>query len=270
MEDVTITAFTIQDIPRIIHMQPEGWDDIRKEFLLYTIQTFCRPIKVLQHNRIIGLGALILHQDSAWLGHIIVDSSCRGRGVGTQIVEHLIALAHSYDIYTIHLIATNLGAPVYRKVGFRDAGLYATFRKTIESKPTSIDLHIGSIKPSHRQQILQLDRETTGENREALLDLHLQHGLVFESKEEIEGYYLPYLGQGPIYAYTVRAGLALMELKYSSADIAILPQDNRTGTTFLSNNGFEIQEFTAIRMVLGKETSWLPQHVYSRIGGNYG
>lgn len=270
MEEVTITTFTIQDIPHIAHMQPEGWDDIRKEFVLYAMQTFCKPVKIVQYNRIIGLGTLIIHQDSAWLGHIIVDSSCRGRGIGTLIVEHLVALAHSHDIYTIHLIATDLGAPVYRKVGFRDAGLYATFRKTIENTPAKIDPHIESIKPSHRQQILQLDRETTGENRRTLLDLHLQCGFVFEIKGEIEGFYLPYLGQGPIYARTERAGLSLMELKYSVSNIVILPQDNLAGTVFLANNGFEIQEFTAIHMVLGRETPWLPQQVYSRIGGNYG
>lgn len=260
----------IQDLPHIGHLQPKGWDNMLQSILSYCMQPFCRPIKVLEGDRIIGVGNIVLHQGSGWLSHIIVDSAHRGKGVGQQIVEHLLDIAAEHRLASVNLIATDLGAPVYEKAGFRPVGDYIYLKKIDNWIFKGIPDNVRSGTSIDHHQIFELDRQISGENRVKLIEDHVKNCIVFDHKGTVEGYYLPHLGQGPIYALTGRAGLALMALKYSSADIAVLPKANTVGVDFLVQRGFEIKNNTAIRMVYGQETLWQPQHIYSRIGGNHG
>ncbi len=267
---MNIQTFDIQDLPFIGHLQPAGWGDIAPNMLGYCLQDFCKPIKVVDKQHIVGVGALILHVDSAWLAHIIVDESYRGRGIGRQLVEHLVQEALIEGCLSVNLIATDLGAPVYQKVGFKAVGHYQFLNKTADYVPNKISECVRTGGKEYHQQVLEMDRDVTGEDRNALIGSHLHQAVVYEEDAVLEGYYLPTLGQGPIYAITERAGLALMKLKYSQAQVAVLPQSNSVGLNFLLQSGFEKRPDTAIRMVYGRETLWRPTQIFSRIGGNYG
>ncbi|MGH2623648.1 MAG: GNAT family N-acetyltransferase, partial [Sphingobacterium sp.] len=96
-----IQPFTLQDIPHIQHLQPKGWNDISVDLMAYCMNSFCKPIKVVIHHRIVGIGVVIYHERSAWLAHIIVDESSRGQGIAKMIVRFLIALATKYGSLTI-------------------------------------------------------------------------------------------------------------------------------------------------------------------------
>ncbi|MBD1433669.1 GNAT family N-acetyltransferase [Sphingobacterium sp. DN00404] len=265
-----IQPLCIQDLPFIRHLQPNGWGDITIHLMEYCLQSFCNPIKVVDGNNIVGVGSLILHGSSAWLGHIIVDESYRGRGIGYKIVKYLVGAAIKSGSSSINLIATDLGVPVYKKVGFRIVGAYQFFKREHDWTPKSLSNKLKVATTAHYEQILKLDYEINGENRKELLENHLKRAVIFEQEGLIEGYYLPQLGQGPIYARTKRAGLGLMELKYSAVDTAVLPVDNNVGIQFLLKTGFEPQRTKAIRMTYGSETLWHPNLIFSRIGGNYG
>jgi len=265
-----IQPFTIPDIPGIRRLQPKGWNDITLNFMEYCLQPICMPVKVIDQNTIVGLGTAILHERSAWLAHIIVDESYRGRGIGNQIVTYLVDLATKNGSLSINLIATDLGVPVYKKVGFTTVTCYQSLKRTGEWSDNFSGSHLKVAMPVHYKQILALDQEITGENRRKLIEGHLTRAVIFEKNKSVEGYYFSQLGQGPIYAATDSAGLALMGLKYSTVDTAVLPLDNTIGIDFLIKNGFERQDTTAIRMAYGEEIYWKPHHVFSRIGGNYG
>lgn len=260
----------IPDIKRISHLQPEGWEDIANKFREYCSRSFCHPVKLVAENQIVGIGVLILHKDSAWLAHIIVDKSYRGQGIGNRIVTHLVQYAAKNGFLSINLIATELGAPVYKKVGFYPVCNYVSLKKTKFWPASRNTAKTITASKEQYQQILRIDREISGENRQELISPYLTDCIVYTDGGSVEGFYVPGLGQGPIYAVTDRAGLALMELKYSSADIAVLPEANNTGIEFLIQRGFEIQNTTAVRMAWGQELPWQPQNVFSRIGGNYG
>ena len=61
-----------------------------------------------------------------------------------------------------------------------------------------------------------------------------------------------------------------MELKHSLSDCkAVIPDANQEGQRFLRRNGFE-EYNSASRMVFGKEVNWVPESVFSRVGGFYG
>ncbi|MCK5463227.1 MAG: hypothetical protein KAI95_09430 [Bacteroidales bacterium] len=61
-----------------------------------------------------------------------------------------------------------------------------------------------------------------------------------------------------------------MKIKYSKVDKAVLPGENHPGTNFLRQNGFTLSDTKGTRMILGQEIDWKPEHIYSRIGGNFG
>lgn len=267
---MNIQPLTLQDLPFTRQLQPDGWGDITASLMEYCLQQFCRPIKVVDQNIIVGLGTAILHQGSAWLAHIIVHESYRGHGIGAKIVNHLMSIAIQNGSSSINLIATDLGLPVYVKAGFRKVGAYKFLKRQEEwgSQPLPEQLQVA--KSAYHHQILHLDFEINGERRTELIENHLKQGIIFAEDGLVEGYYFPQLGQGPIYAKTERAGLALMALKYSTVDTAVLPVDNLQGIQFLTKNGFVAQDTTAIRMTYGEDTHWRPTQIFSRIGGNHG
>ncbi|WP_433903542.1 GNAT family N-acetyltransferase [Sphingobacterium puteale] len=267
---MNIQPLLLQDIPFTRDLQPEGWGDITVSLMEYCLQSFCKPIKVVDQNKIVGVGTLILHEKSAWLAHIIVDESYRGKGIGYHIVKYLVDLANKNGSLSINLIATDLGAPVYKKAGFRVVSSYHFLKREQNWLPSALAEQLRTAEPAFYEQMFKLDQEITGENRRYLIENYLKQAVIFEQNGIVEGYYLPTIGQGPIYAKTERAGLGLMSLKYSISDSAVLPADNTVGLKFLSDIGFETQNTTAIRMTLGDEIRWQPKLIFSRIGGNYG
>lgn len=267
---MNIQPLVLQDLPFTRHLQPDGWGDITASLMEYCQQQFCRPIKVVDHNNIVGLGTAIFHKGSAWLAHIIVHESCRGNGIGAKIVNHLMSIAIQNGSSSINLIATDLGYPVYKKVGFKKVGAYQFLKRQEQWTPQPMPEQLQVANPTYHQQILHLDFEINGECRTELIEDHLKQAIIFAEDGLVEGYYFPQLGQGPIYAKTERAGLGLMALKYSTVDTAVLPVDNLQGIQFLTKNGFIAQDTTAIRMTYGKGMHWHPAQIFSRIGGNHG
>jgi len=265
-----IQPFTIKDIPYSAALQQDGWADIRLFFMNYCLEPFSMPIKVVIGDKIAGVGALILHEKSAWLGHIIVDDSYRRQGIGYRIVEHLLDLAKKKGAESVSLIATDLGAPIYSRAGFKNAGEYQYLKRVSAWQQKSLSDKLIPATLAHIEQILELDQMINAENRTRLIQNHLHRAMLFIEGLEVEGYYLPQFGEGPIYARTARAGIALMELKYSSIDTAVIPLDNTLGIDFLETNGFQKQDITASKMVYGKDILWSPKQIFSRIGGNYG
>ena len=98
----------------------------------------------------------------------------------------------------------------------------------------------------------------------------IQLRFVFVDNNVVSGFYIPYLGEGPIFANTIEAGIELMRLKYSNAERATIPNENHLGIEFLQKIGFVETETKGTRMILGKEIAWKPEMIYNRIGGNFG
>ena len=99
---------------------------------------------------------------------------------------------------------------------------------------------------------------------------YLDRSFVFVDNEVVYGFYIPDLGEGPIYAKTIDAGRELMHLKYSTVDRAMIPSENHAGIQYLYKVGFVEMGTKAKRMILGKEIAWKPEMIYCRIGGNFG
>ncbi len=257
------------DLEEIRNLQPDNWSDIIPIISYYTNSDFCYPVKVIEDYRIIGIGTSIVLEFTSWLAHIIVDTEYRNQGIGYQIVDYLLNNSIPDSSQSVLLIATKQGETIYRRAGFRIVTEYGFYKREASWNNQSIVKKIVPFGEKYRSEILELDKKITGEDRSRILWENLASSLLYVNHDQVEGYYMPNMGDGPIIADTTEAGVELMTLKYASVDKAVLPVENTVGITFLQENGFE-ESSKALRMILGKDLDWEPEKIYSRIGGNFG
>jgi len=84
---VDIQTLEHKEIVLLTDLQPPEWQDIVPTFDYYTKAAFCFPIKVTIDNKIVGIGTTIIHNDIAWLAHIIVHPDKRNKGIGQLITQ---------------------------------------------------------------------------------------------------------------------------------------------------------------------------------------
>ncbi len=261
---------THADLDFIRDLQPEGWPDITDDFRFYISQEFCYPTKVTVNNTIVGIGNAIVFKNSAWLAHIIVRKDNRKSGIGSEIVENLLEYVRSRSADSVSLIATDLGEPVYKKAGFRVVSDYLSFKRDKGWRDDGISQRIEPYEDKFAIDILRLDREISGEARAPLITKYLAGSFVYADGNEVRGFYLPRLGEGPVYAADADAGRELLTVKFLKADKAVVAAENKRAIAFLEENGFVMTGIKGRRMVFGKDVSWQPEKYFSRISGNYG
>jgi GNAT superfamily N-acetyltransferase len=266
---MNVQSFEQKDIPDLVELQPAGWSDIRLAFDFYWRTDFCFPIKVTVDHKLVGCGAAIIHHDNAWLAQIIVHPAYRNRGIGKLITETLIDCQPVKSCETIHLIATDLGAPVYEKVGFVTDAEYLFFKDVQPHPAWTISSNIKPFIDRFVEEVAALDRQISTEDRIAHLKMHQAEGFVYLEDNRVQGFYLPTFGDGLILANTATAGIELMKMRFKSKDYACFPAGNVVARNFLDQLGQQAFR-TAKRMRLGRKRDWNPTGIYNRIGGNLG
>ena len=265
-----IEDIQLKDMEQVKKLSPKDWGDITPIIKYYIHSSFCFPMKVCIDKKIVGIGTGILHDQTAWLAHIIVHSQFRNQGIGSKIVQELINIIRTKGYSTISLIATESGFPVYKKAGFREITRYQFLVRDQQRRKTySKSNHIVAYQEKYKSDLLSLDATITGEERSNLLVSCLSDCCVYLKDSRVTGFYMPNLGEGMIVADDAEAGIELMKIKYSTCDKAVLPIENRIGIEFLKENGFS-ETIQARKMILGEEILWEPSKIYSRIGGNLG
>jgi predicted GNAT family acetyltransferase len=260
---------TNQELDSLGPLQPEGWGDIVPSFKFYLESPFCFPVKTSVNKKIAGIGAAIILEGTAWLAHIIVSPENRKQGIGSEITSHLLDLARERGCKTVSLIATELGRPVYQKVGFADQEEYVFYERETPLADRKIPENISGFREEHRAGILELDRILSGEVRGCLLAPKMDGAYVHLSKGRVDGYYLPDLGEGLVMADNERSGLDLLRLKLSRSNRNVLPAGNLPGMNLMLENGFK-ETKRATRMVRGQRFPWQPDKMFGRIAGNLG
>ncbi len=265
---MNINPIAYNDLKALSSLQPEGWLDIVPHFDFYVTSNFCFPIKVTIDKEIVGIGATIIHGNVAWLAHIIVHPDHRRKGLGQLITRTLIDIAKNNHCSTVYLIATELGEPVYAKEGFVSETEYLVYKK-VTKKDWAISKNIQPYREEYEQHLVAFDKAVSGEDRMMHLKEYLADGFVYRNGDNIDGYYLPTLGEGFVAATGEQAGIELLKLRLKDHDNAVIPEENHAARKFLSEIGFgEIK--TTKRMRLGDKRPVEFTNIYNRIGGNIG
>ena len=269
MENYNIEDFTIEDLSAIPSINPPDWKDISPHFIYYLLSDFCYPIKIVINGKLTGTGSAIIHNDAAWLAHIVVHADHRNIGLGNIITKKLLEIAETQNCKSAHLLATDLGYSVYKKQGFAEDTDYIIYKQPDADFELDISEKIIGIKEKHKEAIKELDKRVSGEDRFFRLQEHFSSAKVYFDENRLLGFFLPTFGEGLIVAENHIAGIALMQQRLLENEIAILPTDNLAAIQFLKEMQFTPQR-TLKRMYLGEKRNWEPQNLYNRVGGYIG
>ena len=259
------------DIRGLNKLPPSDWSYDYEGFLTsYLADDFFYAFVMIQDEKIIGTGNVFLKGMVGWLANIIVDGNYRRKGLGFEMTKYLVDFLAIKGCETQLLLATELGEPVYSKVGFRKITDYQCFDTMVAYdfiSPSSIR----KFEYSEFEKVCQLDEKANGENRAHLINKYFETGLgYFDDNEEMLGFYLPDFAQGLVISGNKKVGNELLKLKHSEkGKRTLLPVENSDGIKFLENMGVK-KGHNCARMILGKENNWNPKYIFSYGGGYCG
>ncbi len=266
---VKIRKCYIEDIKLIKYLQPDGWSDISFFFRFYCMHKFCYPIVALSNNHMVGVANAIENDRTGWLAHIIVAPKYRRKGIGSLLTNHLVDYLFNKNCKTLLLIATEMGKPIYSKLGFEIVSDYVFFDSG-KIMQNNRNKNIRKFHTSDIDEVLKLDQYISGENRTNMLTQFLKNAWIYQSQGHIKGFFLPEIKEGMILALDDESGLALLEFKHATNNCkTVLPAENIEGLEFLLSHGFR-KVNKAPRMIMGEKIGWKPELIYSRAGGFYG
>lgn len=120
---LNIHPLTAADIPAALRLSTQaGWNQIEADWtrLLDLWPDSC--LAGWDGDRLVATGTLAIYGTQVgWIGMILVDEACRGRGFGGAIFDAILKKADEIGVECLGLDATDLGRPVYLKRGFVDA-----------------------------------------------------------------------------------------------------------------------------------------------------
>jgi predicted N-acetyltransferase YhbS len=216
-------------------------------------------------GELVGVAAGAHFGASGWVGGVAVTPERRRAGLGGALTEAVVTHLRDRQAGTVQLLATELGRPVYERIGFVAEAEYVT----LAGRPGAGGAPMAGVRagrPGDRAAVLALDRLATGEDRRRLLDALWPAGGLVAGDGALRGFHLasPWRSGGATVATDPEAGLALLEAvrRTTAGEISVsLPAGNRAGLLALAAAGFRERSGTT-RMCLGPPLPWRPESVF--------
>jgi predicted N-acetyltransferase YhbS len=234
-------------------------------------------------GELVGVAAGAHFGASGWVGGVAVTPERRRAGLGGALTEAVVAHLRRRRAGTVQLLATELGRPVYERIGFVAEAEYLTLAGAPgalggsggpQGGPREHRGRAGGVpmagvragRPGDRAAVLALDRLATGEDRRRLLDSLWPAGGLVAGEGAPRGFHLasPWRSGGATVATDPEAGLALLEAvrRTTAGEMSVsLPAGNRAGLLALAAAGFRERSGTT-RMCLGPPLPWRPESVF--------
>lgn len=255
---------TIQDgeIDGAQSLIPERWNaDIRHLVMRHRGSPSFYPLIAIDNSTVMAYGQAFVFDKTAWLGNIIVESGYRRKGIGQALTQELVRYSFEKRVSTIHLAATEMGEPMYRKLGFMTDTLFLHYNGSSKGQ---VCRHIRPMSSADRDTVLDISYRVTGEARDSLLLEHLAEGHVYYRGGEITGFFLPGFGNGMVLALDDEAGRELLRFKHRDPlASSVLSEENEAGIDFLESMKLSGRK-ASTRMYLGEYTPWYPERTFSR------
>jgi GNAT superfamily N-acetyltransferase len=264
-----------QDLePAITAIEDGGWGDRRQELTFYLRH---RPTTVFVAERdeqIVGTTVVTVGSGIGWLGLVFVAPALRGHGLGSKLTSTGLDYLHDQGSRSIPLAATDLGRPIYEKLGFVIDGYYSVLLGRASVETEAVADGVRSLQPRDLAAASALDRAATGEDRHQLLKA-LAPGWQVEHEGRAHGYALrsPW-GFGPVIAEDERSGRRLLRalrgLARPGDEIRMMvPRDNHAAVNYLVEAGLE-QRSVLPRMRLGESVAWQPSRIWGLVNASFG
>jgi GNAT superfamily N-acetyltransferase len=199
-----------------------GWNQVEEDW-----RALLEPPSVfrlaLRDGRAIGsAGAIVYGDELAWVCMVLVDPAERGHGLGTTLVEQVLARLGTFAV--VGLDATPSGQPVYARLGFADAYGLARLecgpsgRRQVAADEGARGT-VRALAESDLATVLGWDREVFGADRGGVLRRQLaaapESAFALERKGALAGYCLGRPGHragqiGPVVAHDRETARALV------------------------------------------------------------
>lgn len=123
-----INEMTLEDLELIKDTLYSEYDNfwsynILKNELLNDKTTY---IVAKENDQIVGFAGIMTCLDEATLNNIVVKKSCRGRGIGGELLDSIIELCGDLNMKTLTLEVDSSNTPainLYKKFGFQNLGI---------------------------------------------------------------------------------------------------------------------------------------------------
>src|SRR4051812_10916924 len=190
-------------------------------------------------GQVVGTGGAIGFGRTAWIGGVAVAPEFRGAGLGRRLTE--AALDWLGPRETVLLLATELGRPIYDRLGFVAEGRYRVFRASASGA--------GEFPAGDP---FAVDRSVTGEDRSVVLAAcpAVACGGAVALRPPWPA--LPILGS-PDGAEVLLRALVRPRMRLA------LPEENELGVGVLLGLGEERD--AVVRMRVGPPVAWRPREV---------
>jgi GNAT superfamily N-acetyltransferase len=255
-----------------------GWTERRVMLRFVAGHPACRAFVAVEDDRIVGTAIGTVNGQAGWIGVIFVDPAVRGRGLGSDLTDIAIEAVESAGCRTLVLTATELGRPIYERLGFAVEVEYVTLGPPDGAAAPDGRWPPRAFRPADLGRIIELDRDATGEDRSHLLEALASPATtrcVMDGHGAVAGFRLrPPWGGGATIAAEPEAAIALLDdartrLAPGATMRAGVPSSNGPALATLEARGWTVV-YRVPRMVRGAPLAWEPAHVWGQFGFAFG
>jgi ribosomal protein S18 acetylase RimI-like enzyme len=268
---------TSADIEPAAEMIRRGdWGE-RQDWFEFAVRAgHCDALVATAGDEVIGTGVGTRHGRVGWVGTIYVSTEHRRQGIGQALSAAVCERLEAAGCRSLVLVATELGRPVYERLGFAEAAWYRVLEQD-GLDPASAGPVGPLVRPFARDDLpaaAGLDRAATGEDRRATLEaaVGVPGGFVAVAPgapDEVRGFVLrpPWHGAATI-APDIDDALRLIRARRLAAGrgrrvrIGVV-EPNDAGVARLADEGWtEIRR--SLRMHRGELLAWRPDAIWGQ------
>jgi ribosomal protein S18 acetylase RimI-like enzyme len=273
---------TLADVePATRAILADDWGDRRSWFEFAVGHAACRVfVAVDGDGDITGTAVATISGPVAWIGTIWVAPAARGQGLGRVLTETTIDAAEAAGCQTLVLVATELGRPLYERLGFEVQTWYRTMEapglaalpETPDNDADATTPRVRAFRPDDLQAMAALDAAATGEDRRHLLQRLAGRDtarVVADHDDRPDGFVIraPW-GGGATVAASEADAMAILEARRLAAGpgrrvrCGIL-LENEHGAATLEAGGWA-EAWRAPRLVRGAPLDWHPERIWGQ------
>lgn len=260
-----------------------GWNQTRRdwEMFLKLCPHGCRVAIIA--DQVIGTVTTVNYENRfSWVGMVLVDPAARGHGIGTMLVQEILAVLN--NAHAIRLDATPAGHNVYRQLGFVDEYSLSRMEAVVAREDLiTVGNSARPMKPEDFAAVCQLDRAVFGADRCVMLEWMLvgapAYAWMIEECGQITGYTFGRRGHnfehlGPVISNDQRVAQQLvsacLQNQIGKRFIIDATHHSKEWRTWLESIGFQAQR-PFMRMHRGENTyPGLPEKQFGILGPEFG
>jgi GNAT superfamily N-acetyltransferase len=251
------------------------WGERRDWFEFAVGAPHCDALVATVGDEVVGTGVGTRHGPVGWVGTIFVSSEHRRQGIGQALSAAVCERLEAAGCRSLVLVATDLGRPVYERLGFEETAWYRIFERHGTDRSTGTgDPLVRPFATEDLPAAIELDRAATGEDRRLTLTVAGEEpgGLAVVSPSgELRGFALraPWGGVATIAPEADDAMRLLHERLRAAGPGHLLRtglvETNHDGRARLEADGWRDAR-RVVRMGRGEPVRWSPRSIWGQWG----